>query len=71
MGQAAQSLHLADYSSAVSTKAVNLHVDLPSLRGVRSKRYSITVEDGKITSLQVNPDGTGVSCRKNECLKFL
>lgn len=52
---------LADPSAAF-TKAVDLATDLPPLGGVRSKRYSMVVEDGKITSLQVEPDGTGLSC---------
>nr|CAD7444418.1 unnamed protein product [Timema bartmani] len=43
-------------------KALDLQVDLPPLGGVRSKRYSMVVEDGVIKTLNVEPDGTGLSC---------
>lgn len=44
------------------TKALDLTVDIAPLGGTRSKRYSMVVDDGKIASLQVEPDGTGLSC---------
>nr|CAD7461312.1 unnamed protein product [Timema tahoe] len=50
------------YPSAAFAKALDLQVDLPPLGGVRSKRYSMVVEDGVIKTLNVEPDGTGLSC---------
>lgn len=44
------------------TKALGLEQDLAVLGGLRSKRYSMVVEDGKITQLNVEPDGKGLSC---------
>jgi len=44
------------------TKALGLDVDAAVLGGLRSKRYSMVVEDGKVTHLQVEPDGFGLSC---------
>nr|CAD7412883.1 unnamed protein product [Timema poppensis] len=52
---------LADPSAAFA-KALDLQVDLPPLGGVRSKRYSMVVEDCVIKTLNVEPDGTGLSC---------
>jgi 2-Cys peroxiredoxin 5 len=52
---------LAD-PQAVFTKAVGLDVDAAALGGTRSKRYAMVVEDGKVTELQVEPDGFGLSC---------
>jgi len=52
---------LAD-PNATFTKAVDLSVDLPPLGGLRSKRYSMVVENGVVTSLNVEPDNTGLSC---------
>nr|XP_053636879.1 peroxiredoxin-5, mitochondrial-like [Cherax quadricarinatus] len=44
------------------TKAVGLDQDLAVLGGLRSKRYSMIVEDGKVAQLNVEPDGKGLSC---------
>jgi 2-Cys peroxiredoxin 5 len=44
------------------TKAVGLDVNAAVLGGVRSKRYSMIVEDGKVTFLSVEPDGFGLTC---------
>ncbi|KAL7636596.1 UNVERIFIED_CONTAM: hypothetical protein RMT77_013373 [Armadillidium vulgare] len=52
---------LAD-TNAEFTKALGLEQDLPVLGGLRSKRYSMVVEDGKICQLNVEPDGKGLSC---------
>lgn len=52
---------LADPTAAF-TKNVDLAVDLPPLGGLRSKRYSMVVDNGVITQLNVEPDGTGLSC---------
>lgn len=52
---------LADPSAAF-TKAVDLTTDLPPLGGIRSKRYSMVVEDNIVKSINVEPDGTGLTC---------
>lgn len=52
---------LAD-PNATFTKAVDLSTDLPPLGGTRSKRYSMVVEDGVVKSINVEPDGTGLTC---------
>jgi 2-Cys peroxiredoxin 5 len=52
---------LADPSAAF-TKAVDLTTDLPPLGGIRSKRYSMVVEDSIVKSINVEPDGTGLTC---------
>lgn len=52
---------LAD-PNAELTKALELQTDLPPLGGIRSKRYSMVIEDGVIKSLNVEPDGTGLTC---------
>ncbi|KAG7171562.1 peroxiredoxin-5, mitochondrial-like [Homarus americanus] len=44
------------------TKALGLDQDLAVLGGLRSKRYSLIVEDGKVTQLNVEPDGKGLTC---------
>ncbi|CAG9822533.1 unnamed protein product [Phaedon cochleariae] len=60
---------LADPSAALA-KALDLSVDIAPLGGVRSKRYSMVIADGKIESLQVEPDGTGLSCSLAEAIKL-
>jgi len=53
---------LADPAGAFS-KAVDLTIDLSAVLGnVRSKRYAMIVEDGKVKALEVEPDGTGLTC---------
>lgn len=52
------------------TKAVELQTDLAVLGGLRSKRYSMVVESGKVVSLQVEPDGTGLSCSLAKAIKL-
>lgn len=47
---------------AAFTKEIDLAVDLPPLGGVRSKRYSMVVDNGIIKQLNVEPDNTGLSC---------
>ncbi|XP_076273534.1 peroxiredoxin 5 [Rhynchophorus ferrugineus] len=60
---------LADPKAALAN-AMDLTVDIAPLGGVRSKRYSMVVEDGKITSLQVEPDATGLSCSLADKIKL-
>uniref|UniRef100_A0A1A9WYP3 Peroxiredoxin-5 n=1 Tax=Glossina brevipalpis TaxID=37001 RepID=A0A1A9WYP3_9MUSC len=44
------------------TKTMDLAIHLPGLGGLRSKRFSMLVGDTKILELNVEPDGTGLSC---------
>ncbi|CAH1264365.1 PRDX5 [Branchiostoma lanceolatum] len=61
---------LAD-SAADFTKAIGLELDATGLLGnIRSKRYSMLVEDGVVKQLNVEPDGTGLSCSLAEGLKL-
>ncbi|XP_050308079.1 peroxiredoxin-5, mitochondrial [Anthonomus grandis grandis] len=68
-GTAGKIRMLADPSAALA-KSLDLVVDIAPLGGTRSKRYSMVVEDGKITSLQVEPDGTGLSCSLADKIKL-
>ncbi len=52
---------LAD-PSAEFTKAIGLDIDLPPLGGVRSKRYTLIVEDNVVKKVFVEPDGTSGTC---------
>ncbi|XP_067009738.1 peroxiredoxin-5, mitochondrial [Anabrus simplex] len=60
---------LADPNAAF-TKAVDLQTDLPPLGGLRSKRYSMLVENGVVKELNVEPDGTGLSCSLADKIKL-
>jgi 2-Cys peroxiredoxin 5 len=60
---------LAD-PSATFTKAVDLTVDLAPLGGLRSKRYSMLIENGIVKQLNVEADGTGLSCSLADRLKL-
>jgi len=45
------------------TKAADLELDLAAVLGnVRSKRFAMVVEDGVVVGLEVEPDGTGLTC---------
>lgn len=59
---------LAD-PAAVFTKQLELGADLPPLGGLRSKRFSMVLEDGVIKTLNVEPDGTGLSCSLADKIK--
>ena len=52
---------LAD-PAGVYTQALGLEVQAKGLGGLRSKRYSLVVEDGKVTQLNVEPDSFGLTC---------
>lgn len=53
---------LAD-PKAEFTKAIGLEVDITEkLGGIRSKRYSMMIEDGKVKHINVEPDGFGLTC---------
>lgn len=60
---------LAD-PSANFTKLVDLTVDLPPLGGLRSKRYSMVIENGVVKTLNVEPDGTGLTCSLADKIKI-
>nr|AAM18076.1 peroxiredoxin V protein [Branchiostoma belcheri tsingtauense] len=61
---------LAD-TGAEFTKAIGLDLDATGLLGnIRSKRYSMLVEDGEVKQLNVEPDGTGLTCSLAEGLKL-
>uniref|UniRef100_A0A8D8LFH5 Peroxiredoxin-5 n=2 Tax=Cacopsylla melanoneura TaxID=428564 RepID=A0A8D8LFH5_9HEMI len=51
-------------------KKLGVEHEIPVLGGWRSKRYSMVVDDGKITQLNIEPDGTGLSCSLAEGLKI-
>lgn len=44
------------------TKAMGLETELAVLGGMRSKRFSMIVDNKKIKVLNVEPDGTGLGC---------
>ena len=53
---------LADTAGAFA-KALDLELDLSAVLGtVRCKRFSMVVEDGVVKILNVEPDGTGLTC---------
>ena len=57
---------IADATGAL-TKALGVAIDLtgnPAIGGVRSKRYSAIVQDGKVTALNLEPEDkpTGLTC---------
>lgn len=56
-----QIVMLADPDAAY-TKAIGLDIEAGALGGTRSKRYSMYVEDGVVTQLNVEPDGFGINC---------
>lgn len=52
------------------TKKLGVEHEIPVLGGWRSKRYSMVVDDGKITQLNIEPDGTGLTCSLVDELKL-
>jgi 2-Cys peroxiredoxin 5 len=54
-------LMLAD-PLATFTRALGLDVNAAVLGGDRSKRYSMVIEDGVVTQLNVEPNGFGLTC---------
>lgn len=39
-----------------------MDVNLPPLGGVRSKRYTMIIDDNVVKKVFVEPDGTGATC---------
>merc|ERR1712142_1436899 len=55
-------LMLAD-TKADFARATGLEVDLKDVLGsVRCKRFAMIIEDGVVKDLQIEPDGTGMTC---------
>ena len=54
------------------TKALDLELTkvAPVLGNVRSKRFSMITEDGKVTQVNVEEDGTGLTCSLASTLKI-
>jgi len=48
--------------NAEFTKAVGMNIDVPPLGGTRSKRYSLVLENGVVKHLNLEEDGTGLTC---------
>ena len=44
------------------TRAVGMQVEAKALGGTRSKRYSMLIEDGVVKSINLEPDGFGLTC---------
>ena len=56
-----QQVHFVADATGAFAKALDLSLDATALLGnVRSKRYAITTEDGKVTSVHVEEDPTKV-----------
>jgi 2-Cys peroxiredoxin 5 len=53
---------LAD-TNAEFTKAIGMDKEIGPLGGVRSKRYTLVVEDNVVKNVFEEPDGTGLSCK--------
>jgi len=53
---------LADPSGAF-TKAIDMELDLSKVLGnIRSKRYSLVIENGVVKKANIEPDGAGATC---------
>ncbi|XP_075974546.1 peroxiredoxin 5 [Anticarsia gemmatalis] len=50
-------------------KALDLGINLPPLGGFRAKRFSMVINDSKVEELNVEPDGTGLSCSLADKIK--
>ncbi|XP_013187343.1 peroxiredoxin-5, mitochondrial [Amyelois transitella] len=50
-------------------KKLELGTELPPLGGFRSKRFSMVINDSVVEELNVEPDGTGLSCSLADKIK--
>ncbi|XP_022090563.1 peroxiredoxin-5, mitochondrial-like [Acanthaster planci] len=51
------------------TKAVDMELDAKAFLGnIRSKRYALVVENGVVSQVQLEPDGTGLTCSLSNSL---
>lgn len=60
---------LAD-TNGCFTKAMGLTMHVDGLGGLRSKRYSAVIQNGVLQSLNVEPDGIGLSVSSAENLRL-
>jgi len=71
--QAAGKVRMLADTTAAFTKALGLDIDkTEALGSVRSKRYSVIIEDGVVTQLNVEPESapTGLTCSLASALKL-
>lgn len=60
---------MTDVFLHISMQAIDLELDAtPFLGNIRSKRYSMLIEDGVVKHLNVEPDGTGLTCTLSNSL---
>ena len=50
------------FSHGNSIKAIQMDKDIPPLGGIRSKRYTLAIEDNVVKKVFEEPDGTGATC---------
>jgi 2-Cys peroxiredoxin 5 len=59
---------LAD-ATAAYTKAIDMELDATHILGnIRCKRFSMLVEDSVVVAMNVEPDGTGLTCTLSNAL---
>ena len=71
-GVAENTIHMLADPTAEFVKAAGLDFNHAVLGGARSKRFSMVVQEGKVTALEVEPDNGGLTCSLvNEIYKHL
>ncbi len=65
----ASQVRLISDPQAAFTKAMELSTEIPVLGGTRSMRYSMLLDDGVVKAINVEPDGTGLSCSLAQHMK--
>lgn len=69
MIQASVRWAFGDWRFLTHFQAIDLELDAtPFLGNIRSKRYSMLIEDGVVKHLNVEPDGTGLTCTLSNSL---
>ena len=67
--QAGDKVRMLADTAAEFTKAIEMDFDATAVLGsVRSKRYSLIVDDGVVTAINVEPSGTGLTCSLSNVL---